>query len=105
MTSAIQEQGCVCSWVLLRANRSPYLYRRRVLVSPANGGDYLPTEKMGAKISSRQGGLLPVTITGTATPMPADHVSNVASAQIKSALLLAGLNARATDRQRTACIT
>ena len=55
-----------------------------------------PLEKMGAKISSRQGGLLPVTITGTATPMPADHVSNVASAQIKSAVLLAGLNARGT---------
>ena len=29
-----------------------------------------PLEKMGAKISSRRGGLLPVTITGTATPMP-----------------------------------
>ncbi len=55
-----------------------------------------PLEKMGAKISSRQGGLLPVTITGTATPMAADHVSKVASAQIKSAVLLAGLNARGT---------
>ncbi len=55
-----------------------------------------PLKKMGAKISSRQGGLLPVTITGTATPMAADHVSEVASAQIKSAVLLAGLNARGT---------
>jgi len=55
-----------------------------------------PLEKMGAKIISRQGGLLPVTITGTATPIAADHVSKVASAQIKSAVLLAGLNARGT---------
>ena len=55
-----------------------------------------PLKKMGAKISSRQGGLLPVTITGTATPIAADHVSKVASAQIKSAVLLAGLTARGT---------
>lgn len=53
-----------------------------------------PLAKMGAKITSRDGGLLPVTITGTAKPMAADHVSKVASAQVKSAVLLAGLNAR-----------
>ena len=55
-----------------------------------------PLAKMGAKITSREGGLLPVTITGTATPLAADHSSKVASAQIKSAVLLAGLNARGT---------
>ncbi len=55
-----------------------------------------PLAKMGAKIVSRDGGLLPVTIMGTTTPMAADHVSKVASAQIKSAVLLAGLNARGT---------
>jgi len=53
-----------------------------------------PLKKMGAKIASRDGGLLPVTITGSATPLPADHTSKVASAQIKSAVLLAGLTAR-----------
>ena len=56
-----------------------------------------PLTKMGAKISSREGGLLPVTITGSATPLAADHTSKVASAQIKSAVLLAGLNARGTS--------
>jgi 3-phosphoshikimate 1-carboxyvinyltransferase len=55
-----------------------------------------PLAKMGAKITSRDGGLLPVTITGSETPLAADHVSTVASAQIKSAVLLAGLNARGT---------
>lgn len=55
-----------------------------------------PLAIMGAKIASRDGGLLPVTITGTPTPFAADHTSKVASAQIKSAVLLAGLNARGT---------
>lgn len=53
-----------------------------------------PLIQMGAKISSREGGLLPVTITGSATPMAITYVSKLASAQIKSAILLAALNAR-----------
>ena len=56
-----------------------------------------PLARMGADITARDGGRLPVTITGTATPLAADHVSKVASAQIKSAVLLAGLNARGTS--------
>lgn len=56
-----------------------------------------PLARMGADITAREGGRLPVTITGTATPLAADHESKVASAQIKSAVLLAGLNARGTS--------
>ena len=56
-----------------------------------------PLELMGAKITARDGGRLPVTITGARTPLAADHASKVASAQIKSAVLLAGLNARGTS--------
>jgi len=56
-----------------------------------------PLALMGASITSREGGQLPVTITGAQTPLAADHVSKVASAQIKSAVLLAGLNARGTS--------
>lgn len=56
-----------------------------------------PLARMGASITAREGGKLPVTVTGTATPLAADHVSKVASAQIKSAVLLAGLNARGTS--------
>ena len=56
-----------------------------------------PLALMGASVTSRDGGRLPVTITGAQTPLAADHASKVASAQIKSAVLLAGLNARGTS--------
>ncbi len=56
-----------------------------------------PLSSMGASITSRDG-QLPVTITGTATPLARQHRSKVASAQIKSAILLAGLNARGTTQ-------
>ena len=52
-----------------------------------------PLTSMGASITSRDG-QLPVTITGTATPLARQHRSKVASAQIKSAILLTSLNAR-----------
>ncbi len=51
-----------------------------------------PLEKTGARTTS-QNGCLPVLITGTANPQAIQHKSQVASAQIKSAILLAGLNA------------
>ena len=57
-----------------------------------------PLAAMGAQITSRDGGHLPVTIKGAADPLVAAHTSTVASAQIKSAVLLAGINARGTSR-------
>lgn len=51
-----------------------------------------PLAEMGAKIVTRSGGRLPVTITGTANPLPIKWQSKVPSAQVKSAVLLAGLN-------------
>jgi 3-phosphoshikimate 1-carboxyvinyltransferase len=54
-----------------------------------------PLAAMGASVTSREG-RLPVTVSGTATPRAQQHISTVASAQIKSAILLAGLNARGT---------
>ena len=56
-----------------------------------------PLAAMGASITARDGDRLPVTITGAETPLVADHTSKVASAQIKSAVLLAALNARGTS--------
>ncbi len=53
-----------------------------------------PLEMMGAEVTSRDGGRLPVTIRGSKTPMAISYKSKVASAQVKSAILLAGLNAR-----------
>jgi 3-phosphoshikimate 1-carboxyvinyltransferase len=55
-----------------------------------------PLAEMGAEITCRDGGLLPVTIAGAANPIALSYRSKVASAQIKSAILLAGLNARGT---------
>ena len=57
-----------------------------------------PLAQMGAQIDYRpeneEKGLLPVTITGADPVLPLDYAPRVASAQIKSAIMLAGLNAR-----------
>ncbi len=53
-----------------------------------------PLELMGARVSeSRDGGRLPLTLTGARDPLPILYRTPVASAQIKSAVLLAGLSA------------
>lgn len=53
-----------------------------------------PLSQMGIQVSDNGDGLLPVTLTGRTSPLPIRYNSPVASAQIKSAILLAGLNAR-----------
>jgi 3-phosphoshikimate 1-carboxyvinyltransferase len=57
-----------------------------------------PLEATGARFSAREGGRLPLSIEGAADAMPLEHRMEVASAQVKSAILLAGLNARGTTR-------
>ncbi len=52
-----------------------------------------PLEMMGAKISAREGGKLPLSIKGSENPLPIEYRLPVASAQVKSAVLLAGLSA------------
>lgn len=52
-----------------------------------------PLSQMGAVFQGREGGRLPITVTGPELAMPIDYRSPVASAQVKSAVLLAGLNA------------
>lgn len=53
-----------------------------------------PLEKMGARVLEvADGGRLPLTIRGAADPIPIIYESPVASAQLKSAVLLAGLAA------------
>jgi 3-phosphoshikimate 1-carboxyvinyltransferase len=52
----------------------------------------LPLERMGARIDSHDG-RPPLTIHGTATPTSLDYQTEVPSAQVKSAVLLAGLHA------------
>jgi len=53
-----------------------------------------PLEKMGARvIEQAEGGRLPLTLQGAADPVPISYESPVPSAQLKSAVLLAGLAA------------
>lgn len=52
-----------------------------------------PLARFGAESMGRAGGRLPLTLRGAADPMPVTYASPVASAQVKSAILLAGLNA------------
>jgi len=52
-----------------------------------------PLSLFGARAYGRSGGRLPMTIVGAANPMPVRYTSPVPSAQVKSAVLLAGLNA------------
>jgi 3-phosphoshikimate 1-carboxyvinyltransferase len=51
-----------------------------------------PLSRMGARIVSRAGDRPPLAVIGTAEPMPITYTLPVASAQVKSAILLAGLN-------------
>ena len=59
-----------------------------------------PIERFGAQVSAREGGRLPLTARGTNDPLPQDYESPVASAQVKSAVLLAGLNTPGRTRVR-----
>jgi 3-phosphoshikimate 1-carboxyvinyltransferase len=53
-----------------------------------------PLELMGARVASGgEGGRLPLTLSGARDPLPVTYRTPVASAQIKSAVLLAGLAA------------
>jgi len=51
-----------------------------------------PLRQIGARFTARSGGRLPITVTGARQPIPITYELPVASAQVKSAVLLAGLN-------------
>lgn len=57
-----------------------------------------PLSATGASFWTREGGRLPLAIRGATDPLPLDYRLPVASAQVKSACLLAGLCARGTTR-------
>ncbi len=52
-----------------------------------------PLAEFGALAVGRSAGRLPITVTGAMDPVPVSYTMPVASAQVKSAILLAGLNA------------
>jgi len=51
-----------------------------------------PLELFGASFEATEGGRLPLTIHGARNPVPVTYTLPMASAQVKSAVLLAGLN-------------
>ena len=57
-----------------------------------------PLAATGARFLSRAGGRLPLAVEGARHPMPLDYTLPVASAQVKSACLLAGLCAPGVTR-------
>ncbi|MDB5373627.1 MAG: 3-phosphoshikimate 1-carboxyvinyltransferase [Belnapia sp.] len=58
----------------------------------------VPLAAAGASFWTREGGRLPLAMRGATEAMPLDYRLPVASAQVKSACLLAGLCARGTTR-------
>ena len=57
-----------------------------------------PLERMGAQFVARSGGCLPLALLGAAQPLPIEYRLPMPSAQVKSAVLLAGLNAPGETR-------
>ena len=53
----------------------------------------VPLCEMGARILARDGGRLPLAVVGASDPMPIEYRLPVPSAQVKSAVLFAGLSA------------
>ena len=57
-----------------------------------------PLSEIGVKCTAREGSFLPITLEGISSAIPPDFESRVDSAQVKSAVLLAGLNSRGTTK-------
>ena len=58
----------------------------------------MPLVRMGARFEPEDNETLPITIHGTRKLRPIDYATPVASAQVKTAILLAGLSANGTTR-------
>jgi 3-phosphoshikimate 1-carboxyvinyltransferase len=65
----------------------------------------IPLAQMGAQIRSNEKGTLPIHLAGPPVPMPIDYELPIASAQVKSAILLAGVNAPGKTTIRETPIT
>ncbi len=66
------------------------------LVGRPMGRIFDPLRRMGVQIVARSGDRLPATLRGPDMPVPIEYRLPVASAQVKSAVLLAGLNVPGT---------
>jgi 3-phosphoshikimate 1-carboxyvinyltransferase len=57
-----------------------------------------PLSRMGAEVTASPGGRLPLMVRGLSPAVPIEYTLPVASAQVKSAILLAGLNTPGVTR-------
>ncbi|MDQ4087396.1 MAG: 3-phosphoshikimate 1-carboxyvinyltransferase [Pseudomonadota bacterium] len=64
-----------------------------------------PLRRIGAGVTTSAGGTLPMLVEGLAPAVPRSHRLSIASAQLKSALLLAGLNTPGVTEVREAAPT
>ena len=64
-----------------------------------------PLSGIGVKCTARNGSFLPITLEGVSSAMPIDFESKVDSAQVKSAILLAGLNSRGITKYMERTLT
>ena len=62
-----------------------------------------PLSEMGATFTAREGYRLPLAVQGTGDPLPIRYRLPVPSAQVKSAILLAGLNTPGETRPCSGC--
>ena len=90
-TGARLVMGLLASHRLVACLTGDASLRRRPMARVA-----APLALMGAEITAREGCRLPLCLKGTATPRPIDYRLPVPSAQVKSAILLAGLNTPGT---------
>ncbi len=87
-TGARLVMGAVASHAITAFFTGDASLRRRPMARIAE-----PLQRMGARIVARDGRRLPLAVIGAASPLPITYRLPVASAQVKSAVLLAGLNA------------
>jgi 3-phosphoshikimate 1-carboxyvinyltransferase len=86
-TSARLLSGILASHPIVSVMTGDASLRRRPM-----GRVTVPLGRMGAQFITREGGRLPMTVVGSDSLLPLRYKLPVASAQVKSAILLAGLN-------------
>ena len=92
------EPARACCSACLPATDPATLTGDASLRPPADGpGDHAAPAD-GRAFLTREGGLLPLTVTGRGHALPIRYRLPVASAQVKSAVLLAGLSAPGETR-------
>lgn len=90
-TSSRLMAGLVCPYNFTSFFTGDASLRKRPM-----GRVFEPITEVGAKIIARQNNLMPFAVVGAKNPMPITYKMKVASAQVKSCILLASLTIRGT---------